>query len=374
MANDATKPSKHETPASPATSTWSLSGCVEANGTPRRIPITSAPFLIGRQTGLSLSLPCLTVSKKHAEIVLDGDLLWVRDLGSTNGTYVNGRRVYTESTLAAGDLIQFGNVVFEVDADQVAVDTATISADATDRAMMMLHFDELMSNCAVVPFFQPIVTLEDRSILGYEVLGRSRFLGLKTPQAMFEAAAEFQVESQLSRMLRAAGIQAATEFGRSVELFVNTHPAELSEPGLIESLAEIREARPDQPLTLEVHEGTVTQPTKMRELQGRLSDMGIRIAYDDFGAGQSRLVELIEVPPDYLKFDLRLIKGIHAATAQRQELVAALVRMVAQMGIVPLAEGVEDEADHNACAQLGFTTGQGFLYGRPAPAQTWSNA
>ena len=345
---------------------WWLSGCVEANGLSRRIPIQTNPFVIGRQSDLSLSLPCLTVSNHHAEIAVDGDLVWLRDLDSTNGTYVNGRRVFSEHALSSGDLVQFGNVIFEIASDSFEVETATISADATDRAMMMIRFDELMNNRAVVPFYQPIVNLAERSVTGYEVLGRSHFLGLKTPKAMFEAAAVFQVESQLSRMLRAVGVQSATDFGASMELFVNTHPAELSEAGLIESLEELREAQPDQRLTLEVHEGTVTQPCIMRELRNRLYDLQIRVAYDDFGAGQSRLMELIEVPPDYLKFDLCLVQGIHAATPQRQELVATLVRMVSQMGIVALAEGIENEADHHACLQLGFQAGQGFLYGRPA--------
>jgi len=362
-----TDPDRVEAPAA-----WSLSGCIEANGSSRRIPIHRGPFIIGRQSGLSLSLPCLTVSKLHAEIKVDGDLVWLRDLGSTNGTYINGRRVFRESVLSAGDLVQFGNVIFEVASDSCEVETATLCADATDRAMMMLRFDELMNNRAVVPNYQPIVQLADRSVTGYEVLGRSRYAGLKTPKEMFEAAAEFQVESQLSRMLRAVGVQSATGFCTRLELFVNTHPAELSETGLLESLEELREAHPDQQLTLEVHEGTVTQPSKMRKLRNRLKDLQVRLAYDDFGAGQSRLLELIEVPPEYLKFDLRLIRGIHAAKPQRQDLVATLVRLVTQMGIVALAEGVENEADHQTCLQLGFQAGQGFLYGRPAAGPDWT--
>ena len=107
---------------------WWLSGCVEDNGLSRRIPIQTNPFVIGRQSDLSLSLPCLTVSNHHAEIAVDGDLVWLRDLGSTNGTYVNGRRVFSEHALSSGDLVQFGNVIFEIASDSFEVETATISA------------------------------------------------------------------------------------------------------------------------------------------------------------------------------------------------------------------------------------------------------
>ena len=79
------------------------------------------------------------------------------------------------------------------------------------------------------------------------------------------------------------------------------------------------------------------------------------------------------MPPDYLKFDRKLIQDIHAAPAQRQQMLAALVRMARDLGIAPLAEGIElaDEAD--VCRQLGFTLGQGYFYGRPQVPSNWSN-
>jgi len=121
-------------------------------------------------------------------------------------------------------------------------------------------------------------------------------------------------------------------------------------------------------MVLEIHEKTATQTQPMRELRAKLSDLNIGLAYDDFGAGQARLIELIEVPPDYLKFDMQLVQNIHAASAERQKMVARLVQMTAELGIIPLAEGVETREDHEVCVQMGFLCGQGFYYGRPAVA------
>ena len=73
-----------------------------------------------------------------------------------------------------------------------------------------------------------------------------------------------------------------------------------------------------------------------------------------------------EASPDYLKFDMQLVQGIAAAPARRQQVVAMLVKMVIDLGIAPLAEGVEEAADSQVLKEMGFVLGQGYLYGRPS--------
>jgi EAL domain-containing protein (putative c-di-GMP-specific phosphodiesterase class I) len=157
-------------------------------------------------------------------------------------------------------------------------------------------------------------------------------------------------------------------------LFLNTHPAELTDTGLLEfSLRELREIHPTGAITLEIHEGVVTGPDQMQELRRALADMNIGLAYDDFGAGQARLVELAEAPPDYLKFDLHLIHGIQSAHQQRQRMLESLVRMAQDLGIVTVAEGIETLEEHEVCRQIGFELGQGFFYGKPAAVKQYAS-
>ncbi len=92
----------------------------------------------------------------------------------------------------------------------------------------------------------------------------------------------------------------------------------------------------------------------------------MRLAFDDFGAGQARLCELAEVRPDYLKFDREMIRDIHTSP-QRQQMLAHLVQLVVELGVVPLAEGIESAAESEICRQIGFQLAQGFHFGRPAP-------
>ena len=73
----------------------------------------TTPFTIGRQPELHLTLSCTSVSSRHAELVSGGESLWVRDLKSTNGTYVNGNPVQAATEVKEGELL------FEIDVTAV---------------------------------------------------------------------------------------------------------------------------------------------------------------------------------------------------------------------------------------------------------------
>lgn len=347
---------------------WLLSGQVAEGEPVREIPINAYPFRVGRRSDASFRIPSPTVSNLHAEIVERGDRLMLRDLGSTNGTFVNGQRIPVEAFLHEGDLIQFANVVFRLKRPDTPDGSETLQGENCDRAMALIQFDRLMTERAVIPYFQPIVRSVDREVVGYEVLGRSHLFGLKTPYVMFQAAAQLNLEAELSRLCRWVGLESGTQLKNPHHLYLNTHPSEMAELDVLQlSLQELREAFADLPFTLEVHEASVTSPDVMHELKAALDDLGIRLAYDDFGSGQARLVELVEVPPHVLKFDLALTRDIDKAPAQRQKMLASLVRMVREMGILALAEGMETEGEAKTCVELGFDLNQGFFYAEPMP-------
>jgi len=352
-----------------ANKVWFLVGPFDSSETPRHLPIYALPFLIGRREDASLALASKTVSSLHAEISEADGRLVLRDLGSTNGTYVNGRRITAPVTLEEDDLVQFANMAFRLRQQAGRNHTQTVQENVYDRAMALVQFDKLMTERAVTPYFQPIVALPSREIVGYEVLARSRLFGLETPKQMFHAAAQLNLEIELSVMLRWEGVQASRALPPNPHLFLNTHPRELTGPGMIASLEKLRENCPDQRLTLEIHESALTDTGQMAEIREDLKRLNIGLAYDDFGAGQSRLNELIEGCPDYLKFDISLIHGIDTASPQRRQVLALLVEMVRNLGIRSVAEGVETEGESDVCVSLGIDLGQGYLYGRPAPAR-----
>ncbi len=351
---------------------WLLSGKLCDSSPMRSVRLDHTPFCVGRRNGLGLTLPSPAVSGEHAEFSVEEYTLRVRDLGSTNGTYVNGIRIDDTCELNAGDLVQFADIVFRVSSRSPLEDSRTVCDDVCDRAMALIQFDKLITERAVLPFLQPIITLADSEPVGFEVLGRSRLYGMTDPKAMFQAAALLDMESELSRILRAEGIRAGESLPPNCALFVNTHPSELDDIDVLAmSLRELREEHPTRPMVLEIHEAAVTSPAMMRQLKTELSELHIELAYDDFGAGQTRLAELIEVPPDYLKFDLKLIRNIDQASPERKSLLKSLVDMARSIGVTPLAEGVETRHADQACREIGFKLGQGFLYGRPGAASRY---
>lgn len=352
---------------------WFLSGQIDTTGPVRRIEIVDPPLTVGRQEGVGLTLPSSSVSKEHAEVFEHAGELWVRDLGSTNGTYVNGVQVETATPLGENDILQFAKVVLRVGRDStVTPSVQTVSHDAGDQALTLVQFDKLIQDGdAVVPFFQPIVRIDEDGfpIEAYEILGRSSVIGLTMPEQLFETAAQLNLETELSRIFRREGLQSAKSLKETTTIYLNTHPRELETGGLFKSLRDLRDEYPDQAVVLEIHEAAVTNADMVRDLRGVLTELGMGLAFDDFGAGQARLVELSEVQPDCLKFDMKLVQGIGNAPAGRQQVVSTLIKMVNELGITSLVEGVEAFEDHNALREMGAQLGQGYLYGRPASVE-----
>src|SRR4051812_8996454 len=259
--------------------TWLLSGQLADDQPVRHVRVDSSRFVVGRIPGASLCIPSPTVSREHAELTVVERGLLLRDLGSTNGTFVNGTRIQQPCTVHHSDLLQFGQVLFRVVQQSTDCGPQTIQEESCDRALALIQFDQLMTQRAVTPHVQPIVMMEDRRVFGSEVLARSRFFGLSDPHSMFAAAKVLNLEAELSRILREEGVRSGQELPVEHALFVNTHPVEIDDLDLmIFSLSELRELEPRRPLVLEIHEAAVTCGDQMRNLRAALSDLRIGLA------------------------------------------------------------------------------------------------
>lgn len=361
-----------EIPLSPVTQ-WHLHGQLNDSGTAQQFSVLTQPFSVGRNTENVLTIPDSTVSGNHAELLLVADGLLVRDLDSTNGTLLNGRRIDAVEPLCEGDILHFGHVMFMVQQGSPPPQhSVTVCADAAGDAMAQVQFGTLLARPGIDPFYQPIVSLDNRSRIGFEVLSRSQFIGLETPEKMFRVAAQRTSEAELSRVCRLEGLRQADRVESDSQFYLNTHPAELNDRDLFSSMQTLRMLYPHMKIMLEVHEAGVTSVSFLSELRRILNDLSIGLAYDDFGAGRARLTELIEVPPDVLKFDVQLVQGLPFSSEQRRSTIQSLIRMARDLNVIPLAEGVETSEEASICLELGFELAQGYLFGRPAPASEWS--
>ncbi len=351
---------------------WYLEGIMDG-GKALRVPLKNLPFLVGRRGECHLHLESRSISRTHAQIFSRAGELLLQDLASKNGTFLNRMRLgEEEAPIQAGDLIRFGDLEFRVcrEAEDSTEDTSTslelLSPDQ-DVESVAARFNALIEGRAVEPRFQPIVDLATGRTHGFEIFGRGTAEGLpEDPESLFAIAQILGLESDLSRIFWMEGLRAARDLPDSPTLFINVHPTETADPVFLEALRSVREERPRTPLTVEVSEKAVTDPESMRRLKEELLSIDVWLAYDDFGAGQARLLELIEVPPHYLKFDASLVRHLPLKPRRYAKFLEVLVRMTRDLGIASLAEGVETPEELEACRTLGFRYAQGFHIGRPS--------
>ncbi len=143
---------------------WYIEGYLGNRKTLNRLPLNSFPFQVGRQEGLSLTINSVKVSRMHAEINLVGNRIILKDKGSTNGTFVNRKKLSGETTLEHGDIIHFGT--FEA---RLIKETKESSAEEESMTMIgqsvlsseiptgIRELQEMLSNRSVTSVYQPIV-------------------------------------------------------------------------------------------------------------------------------------------------------------------------------------------------------------------------
>lgn len=359
-------------PMNTRTATWVLTGSIERNATPHSIEVNKSPFRIGRRADLEFSLVSRVVSNLHAELIQTAGILCIRDLDSTNGVFVNGNRISSDTLLSEGDWIEIGHIHLRVDRRKESEETGTDRFSKTrifnsrSQSLAKKGLNTLISTRALGPCFQPIHNTGDKDIHGYEFLARSTVEGVNTPALMFQAAELAGREIELSMLCREVGVDHSISLPARLPLFLNTHPAEPMLESVVPQMKRLREKFPLRPLVLEIHEGAVTEPELVRKLRAALADFDVQLAFDDFGAGQARLRELICAPSDYIKFDASLIRDLQEISTDKLGLFKAIINAVREEGALTVAEGVETQEMVAICEEVGFDLLQGYAMSRPA--------
>lgn len=357
---------------------WYFEGYFSGNAIVGRLPVNHFPFRIGRDTSLDFAVPSNNASRLHAVISQEGRQLVLRDNNSTNGTFVNRHKLAGAHILQHGDILHFADFEVRVIKDameQSAEPTLSMSALRMENLSQIMpsglrELQEMLSQRQVKPMFQPIVFAGSHDVYAYEILGRGAHPDLSpNPSPLFRIAESLDGHTvPLSELFREVGLEqvAAQRDPSRYRYFLNIHPDELRDaPQLLKHMGQLRRQFPDLSLVLEIHEKAVTDIENMKRICSGLDALGIELAYDDFGAGQARFIELIEAPAHYLKFDISLVANLDTATDAKRNIVKMLVQMSRDMGIRTLAEGLDRLEEVQACEAIGFDFIQGFYCGRP---------
>ena len=229
---------------------------------------------------------------------------------------------------------------------------------------------DLVARRAFDPVFQPIVELASGRTVGYEAL--TRFHDGTAPAEQFAAAREAGLFTVLDRACLASALRSARELPEDAWLSLNVSAdAILTGSRLGQTLAEVPRA-----IVLEITEHAfVSDPAAVRAAVARLGDgqREIRLAMDDAGAGYAGLRFILELKPDLIKLDLGLTADIERDPV-KQALVAGMRHFANQLGACLIAEGIETPEGLAEIRSLGVPYGQGYLWGRPAPADAWAAA
>jgi EAL domain-containing protein (putative c-di-GMP-specific phosphodiesterase class I) len=213
--------------------------------------------------------------------------------------------------------------------------------------------------------FQPLVRLTDHSIFAYEGLARCSHENLRNPHVLFNVAEQGDRIWPLSRLLRKRVLEPAkADLPDDKLLFINLHPTDFSDPKLLEPEPHVQEQA--NRIVLEVTErAAIGDYTEFRKSIDTLRSYGLRIAIDDLGSGYAALSAAAELDPDYIKFDMTLIRDIDQSPI-RQNLVRNMVSFAVSAGCEVVAEGVETKEELDVVKELGCHFVQGYYMARPA--------
>jgi diguanylate cyclase (GGDEF)-like protein len=237
-------------------------------------------------------------------------------------------------------------------------------------------FEAAIDQSELVLHFQPKVDLDSGFVTGLEALSRwpsndgrtvspDRFIklaernGLILPLTLWSFDAALRECRSWQSML--PGVSVAVNL--SASLLVEPELTDLVRQAL--TLWEL----PAELLTLEITESAVMShvESSLDALQ-RLSDLGVRLALDDFGTGYSSLAYLKKLPVDELKID-RVFVDDMLNTDEDQSIVQAVIDLAQNFGLTVVAEGPEDEETLEALTLMGCAQAQGYVVGRPMPAE-----
>lgn len=221
-------------------------------------------------------------------------------------------------------------------------------------------------------WFQPLVSLQDRSVVGFEALTR-----WVQPDGTVTRATELIPVAERSTLIVALddyilreSLAALTLIAPYQHVAVNVSPVSLADPQLtyrvLTALKETHTAA--HRLHLEVTETSLLRVTAdVRATVETLASLGVTWWADDFGTGYSSLTHLLDLPVQGLKLDRSFVSRISDPDPRARNLVHGILELANRAGLSTLAEGVETEAQAQLLAEQGWQTGQGWLFGKPTP-------
>ncbi|MCL5070398.1 MAG: EAL domain-containing protein [Actinobacteria bacterium] len=233
------------------------------------------------------------------------------------------------------------------------------------------EFMEILENANIRTVFQPIISLKDGSIMGYEALSRGpKGSVMESPGVLFDIAKVFGKLWELEFMCRIKALETMSKDKNNFYLFINVDPGIINDEkfkkGFTKEFLKQFNINPENIVFEITEKSSITDLNSFKKVIENYKEQGYRIAIDDAGSGYSGLKLITDIHPQFIKLDMNLIRDI-----DRDGLKYALIKTLYEFCLVTdiklIAEGIETENELNALIDIGIHFGQGYLIQKPLP-------
>jgi diguanylate cyclase (GGDEF)-like protein len=251
-------------------------------------------------------------------------------------------------------------------------------SDLSDRQLLEDELRQAIERGQLWVAYQPIIRAAAEELCGFEALVRwsHPVRGPISPDVFIPLAEECGLISDIGQWVLKTALQEAANWPDQVRIAVNLSPIQFNDPATVDMIADllqetgVRSAR----LELEITEGVfLAEGDSTDGTFAKLKSLGVRLALDDFGTGYSSLGYLKKAPFDKIKIDQSFVRGAasntNSTTNRNSAIIRAIVTLAETLGMDTTAEGVETHDDLHLIRELGVSQVQGYIFGRPAPAE-----
>jgi len=294
-----------------------------------------------------------------------------------------GAVCYPQHCDSAMDLMRGGEIAMRCARRQqtmCAVYDASMALYQLDHLNLISELRHAIEHGELVVYYQPKIDMLQKEVSAAEALVRWQHptKGMIRPDFFIPAAEESGVIHAFTQWLFDQTCQQVLAWqskGMRVRVSLNLAPRNLLETDLIERLrSTIQKWKiPPSLLMMEITErGLMADPQRTIEVLAGIRQLGVGISIDDFGTGHSSLAYLKDFPANELKIDQRFVRGLHD-DKRASTIVSLIIQMASALNMQVIAEGVETLDEWTCLQGMGCVHAQGFLMGKPMPADEFES-
>jgi EAL domain-containing protein (putative c-di-GMP-specific phosphodiesterase class I) len=339
---------------------------------PSQIPIEKFPFTIGRKEAVDLRIDSSRVSREHARIVKENGNYRIVDLGSTNGTFVNGNRI-EDSPLCDGDMLMVANEEFtffagtaeraERMATQV-MELVAAESDKRDLPRQVIHavrlLQELLLQGSLGITWETIFRLSDGQPYGYEARSwDENEKGEYSEAERLVLAIDCRLTARIRHLSRMIAAEEAADLPGAGPLFLRFDTKDLGAGGMAESIAKLRELlAPERRLIVALPYAAACNLSFAQELHRQLRAKEVGLAYYDFADLHEKELQQMDIVPDFLLLAKSVMRGL-SNNFERQRQMQSIIAGARKLGGEVIALGINARSQAELCRELGCRFGQG---------------